>query len=214
MCDAPATTREHVPPSCFFPVRYRAGLWTVPACRQHNNDNSPDVEYTRSIIALDGATNQVARELVRGKVVRSWERRPALKARTLRLAVPALVNGQPTAIIETEFARFERIVGSIAFAIYFRETGTRWRRDWIVYSATMVASQAALDGRTDALNPPLRATLASIPFEMREVPQPAVFQYGVYREGADDLVYRFVFYEGAVAYAVASHRAGPIGPAA
>src|ERR1044071_8771158 len=64
MCDAPATTREHVPPSCFFPAGYRTDLWTVPACRSHNQDNSPDVEYTRSIIALDGTTNQIARELV------------------------------------------------------------------------------------------------------------------------------------------------------
>jgi hypothetical protein len=206
MCDALATTREHVPPSCFFPAGYRTDLWTVPACRSHNQDNSPDVEYTRSIIALDGSTNQIARELVRSKVRRSWERSPLLKARTFKRVAPSVVRGQRTAIVEADLPRFNCIISSIAFAIYFRETGVRWQRDWLVYSSTMVAGKVAFEGRPDPLNPPLRATLTDIPFEARNVPQPAVFQYGVFEESTDDLLYRFTFYEGAVVYAIASHR--------
>ena len=212
MCDAPATSREHVPPSSFFPAGHRTGLWTVPACSNHNHDNSLDVEYTRSIIALDVNTNQIARELVSGKVSRAHERRPLLKARTFRRVAPALVRGQRTAIFEADFPRFERIISSIACAIYFREAGARWRRDWLVYSSTMVAGQVAFEGGTDTLNPPLRDRLAAIPFELRDVPQPAVFQYAVFRDGPDDLLYRFTFYEGAVVYAIAGPRSRETAP--
>jgi hypothetical protein len=172
------------------------------------------VEYTRSIIALDANTNQVARELVRGKVSRAWERRPSLKARTFRRVIPALVDGQHTGIVEADLPRFERVISSIAFAVYFRETGARWQRDWLVYSSTMLAGRLLFEGRPDTLNPSLRRTLAEIPFEIRDVPQPAVFQYAVFREGLDDLLYRFTFYEGAVAYAIASCPAERAGPAA
>jgi len=212
MCDSSATSREHVPPSCFFPPGYRTDLWTVPACPSHNHDNSQDVEYIRGIIALDASTNHVARELVRGKVTRSWERSPSLMARTFRRVVPAVVRGQRTAMTEAEVPRFERVISSIAFAIYFRETGARWPRDWLVCSSTMVAGPFAVEGRPDTHNPSLRKTLAEVPFETREVPQPAVFQYAGFREGQDDLVYRFTFYEGAVAYAIAGHRAGQPAP--
>jgi hypothetical protein len=151
---------------------------------------------------------------VRGKVSRAWERRPWLKARTFRRLIPAILRGQQTAIVEVDLPRFERIIRSIAFAIYFREAGARWERDWLVYSATMVAGRLAFEGRRDRLNPSLRKTLAQIPFEIRDVPQPAVFQYGVFSERPGDLLYRFTFYEGAVAYAIASLRAEQAGPAA
>jgi hypothetical protein len=77
-----------------------------------------------------------------------------------------------------------------------------------------VAGRLAFEGMHDTLNPPLRKTLAEVPFEIRDVPQPAVFQYAGFREGSDDILYRFTFYEGAVAYAIASHRAAQAGPAA
>jgi hypothetical protein len=111
-----------------------------------------------------------------------------LKARTFKRVVPAVVRGKRTAIVEADLARFNRIISSIAFAIYFRETGVRWQRDWLVYSSTMVAGKVAFEGRPDPLNPSLRATLADIPFEVRDVPQPAVFQYSVFEEGTDDLL--------------------------
>jgi hypothetical protein len=131
MCHAQAVTREHAPPLSFFPREYRSDLWTVPACPKHNHANSRDVEYVRSIIAMDVHTSNIARQLVRDPVSRSWKRSSLLKARTFGRVVPALVRGRPSAIVETEFGRFERIIGSIAHAIYFRETGSRWLRDWM-----------------------------------------------------------------------------------
>src|SRR5262249_38328640 len=53
MCDKPATTKDHIPPLCFFPeqkdipkgANYRKNLITVPACDEHNSKTSMDDEY-------------------------------------------------------------------------------------------------------------------------------------------------------------------------
>lgn len=51
MCDAPATSREHVPPRCLFPesrdvgADYRKNLLTVPSCEKHNSGKGADDEF-------------------------------------------------------------------------------------------------------------------------------------------------------------------------
>jgi hypothetical protein len=58
MCDAPATSKEHVPPKCIFPERkdsdgqyLREGLITVPSCELHNSKKSADDEFLMVSIA-------------------------------------------------------------------------------------------------------------------------------------------------------------------
>lgn len=66
MCDKPATTREHVPPLCFFPeprdigTDYRKNLVTVPACDEHNLKRSTDDEYILAVVAFHWRNNRVA----------------------------------------------------------------------------------------------------------------------------------------------------------
>lgn len=36
MCECEGTTKEHVPPRCFFPKQKRVNLFTVPSCKKHN----------------------------------------------------------------------------------------------------------------------------------------------------------------------------------
>lgn len=53
MCEATATSVEHVPPRCLFPeqkdlpsgVNLRKQLITVPSCEAHNTSKSKDDEY-------------------------------------------------------------------------------------------------------------------------------------------------------------------------
>ena len=53
MCDALATTKEHIPPKALFPkqkdvlseISLRKDLITVPSCEKHNNSKSRDDEY-------------------------------------------------------------------------------------------------------------------------------------------------------------------------
>ena len=68
-CGKEASTREHVPPKCFFPDSVdsegkkinRSQLITVWACREHNNKKSDFDEYIRNRIVI-AANNQRAWE--------------------------------------------------------------------------------------------------------------------------------------------------------
>jgi len=58
LCGEPATSREHVPPSCLFPEEkdiktsiLRNNLITVPSCELHNSKKSKDDEFLMACLA-------------------------------------------------------------------------------------------------------------------------------------------------------------------
>ena len=105
MCDAMATSFEHVPPHCFFPEGYRANLITVPSCTAHNEKNSKDVEYVRNVISTQhGATNEAATKVFE-TTKRSFDRSTKLADRTFRDLRPVLVEGQETGAFAVDLAR-------------------------------------------------------------------------------------------------------------
>ena len=59
-CGVPASSREHVPPKCFFPRRCRASLTTVGACSEHNQGYSEDDRHARAIMVLAGGSPEGA----------------------------------------------------------------------------------------------------------------------------------------------------------
>jgi hypothetical protein len=77
-CNALATTREHVPPQCFFPKKkhlpvgsknYRRELITVPSCERHNTERSHDDEYAAAVVVAT-----VESELMSLIIERKWLR--------------------------------------------------------------------------------------------------------------------------------------------
>ena len=67
MCDAKATSREHVPPLCLFPekkdidfVNLRENLITVPSCELHNSKKSKDDEFLLACMAGLVGNNSIA----------------------------------------------------------------------------------------------------------------------------------------------------------
>lgn len=60
-CNNIATSVEHAPAKCFFPIEHRKNLITVPSCEQHNNETSKDDEYVRGIIVASKGNNETAR---------------------------------------------------------------------------------------------------------------------------------------------------------
>lgn len=80
-CAAPATTKEHVPPKCLFPVAkdvsgqdYRKELITVPSCQKHNCDKSHDDEFLMVSIAGIVGNNSIGYMHKMGKVNRAIKR--------------------------------------------------------------------------------------------------------------------------------------------
>ena len=201
MCDAPGTTREHVPPRAFFPPGHRSNLWTVPSCSLHNHRNSLDVEYARSVLALDAATNDIARQVVRGSVFRSWQRRPSLQSRTFRRWRRTTLAGRRTGIVETEVPRIDNVVSAVASAIFFREFASPFRGSWMVYLSGFVSPYEG-PGREDPLNARLRRALEQIAFDEQSTPHPCVFRYARYAGSGENLIYRCMFYEGNGVFAI------------
>jgi len=195
MCDAEATTREHVPPKSFFPDGYRKDLITVPSCPAHNHAQSLDIEYARNIVAGFDGVNQVG-ELVFELAKRSYNRSPALFCESFHDFRPICINGQDTGAFTVDLERVKSKMAPIANAIYFKEYGHQYPAQWNVFLASMRSQDA--DGRLIAESSrwqKVRKLVATIQFVPKLVPQPNVFGFGVC-ELPGGLMFEFVFYGG------------------
>ena len=195
MCDADSVTREHVPPKSFFPTGYRDELITVPSCTTHNNDNSLDVEYVRNIILAHYDANGIALKHFADKAKRSYDRSPALLARTTQDSIPVEVDGQQTGIIQTDITRFTTIFEAIAYALHYHDFGTTFPGKWHIYFSSMMRSQYFLNGQIDEPNRSLHAMLESAPFIAGPTSQPDIFQYASWQQD-NHVVYKVTLYGG------------------
>jgi hypothetical protein len=168
MCAAKATTTEHVPPRSFFPKGYREQLFVVPSCENHNNDNSLDVEYVKSLIVHSNETNSVARDHFKNSVLRSYVRRPNFSKRLFKNRKPIIVNGEETIVFQIESDRFENVIRAISLAIFFKDFGKRYNGDWIIFSPSMVSTRKAFDGKAEPHIVQMREMISRLPFVEKE----------------------------------------------
>ncbi len=201
MCDATGNTKEHAPPFAFFPNGLRYNLVTVLSCAQHNHNNSKDVEYVRNIIVSGLDTNAIARKWFQDKALKSLKRSSKLAQRTFRDITPIKAHGRETVIVEIEMPRFDSIMKAIAFALYYKDFGKTYPRDWIVFSPTLVSTDVIVRGVPD-FYAPLRYLFSQLPFNEMITTQPQVFKYAVHQENEADVFYRFEFYEGFIVHVV------------
>jgi hypothetical protein len=132
MCDAPATSKEHVPPKCIFPERkdsdgqyLREGLITVPSCELHNSKKSADDEFLMVSIAGLFSNNSIGYQHKMTKVFR------AIKKGSNRLLDKAflgrkhfIVPIKDNKFIEVirgtpDFKRLEKCFEQIALGLFF-----------------------------------------------------------------------------------------------
>ncbi|MBV6465511.1 MAG: hypothetical protein PGMFKBFP_00790 [Anaerolineales bacterium] len=124
MCDMPATSREHVPPRCFFPEQkdvgknYRKNLLAVPSCDLHNSEKSKDDEYVQFVITIHYENYPVAQQQFSTKIMRAVRRKPSMFG-FLKNLFPITVFGKPSAAFSVDRERFDREIDHIARALYF-----------------------------------------------------------------------------------------------
>ncbi|MFZ3210923.1 MAG: hypothetical protein WA188_05360 [Terriglobales bacterium] len=193
MCDAVATSAEHVPPQCFFPEGYRCNLITVPSCAAHNQGNSEDVEYVRNVISTQHGTNDAAARLFE-KTKRSFNRSPKLLTQTFGGLRPVLVEGEETGAFRIDLARHRRVMKAIAYAIYFHDNARKHRGGWRIFTPSFGYAENIYSGQPDPWED-LRRLLDSGQYTAMPVPQPEVFKYGQIRTDQNQLIYKFEFYE-------------------
>jgi hypothetical protein len=201
MCDAEAVNKEHVPPDSFFPKGFRKTLITVPSCLKHNNKNNLDVEYTRNIVVGYIATNDVAISHFQNKVIKSFRNSPRLLRRTLKGAIPTIIDGQETISIISDLARINLVMQAVAYAIYFKSFGNTYPSQWRIFWTSLFSPEAVFQGQPDGYGE-LRESLYQLRLTELTMPHPEIFWCGFNQLDEARIIYKFVFYEGFNVYAV------------
>jgi len=159
-------------------------------------DNSEDVEYVRNVICGQRGTNDLATQVFEA-AKRSYDRSPALFARTFGDVRTIVVDGEETGAFPIDLRRHRRIMKAVAHALYYHDTGNRHDGGFEVFSPSMAHRDTICNGRPDPADG-LRRYLKSGTYTAMAVSEPRVFKYGVLDLGEGQLLYRFEFYEGFV----------------
>ena len=120
---------------------------------------------------------------------RSFDRSSALFHQTFGDFEIVHFNGEETAKFTVDLDRMKSVMVPIANAIYFKDYGESYRGQWNVF----IASLGSRDENAAQSWQNFCDLLATLQFDAKPVPQPAIFTYGVH-EMADGLVLEFVFY--------------------
>ena len=123
----PATTRDHVPPKCFFKGTAGAALITVPACAMCNNGASSDDEDMRFYMSMQvGKPTVEAARLWNEGALKSVRRKSALRANVLasrEMVVPD-ESGKPVVRIAVEVpaSLYQSVFARTTRGLYFFHT--------------------------------------------------------------------------------------------
>jgi hypothetical protein len=201
MCNAPATSDEHVPPKCFFPEHLQGKrLLTVPACEKHNSGNATDVEYVRGILCVQYGTNATG-EQVFEKSKNTWDHSPKLFDRSFSGMGSAEVmdddKTEEIGVFKADLPRVKKVVEAIAHAVYYLENGRSWPGKFEIFCA--FHSEKSLRGLPDG-SEAQGNFLANRPYATRQTLHPDVFELRVH-ESERELIYAMRFYGGPWIYA-------------
>lgn len=213
MCDAPKTSKEHVPPRCLFPaekedpkgIGSRRNLVTVPSCDVHNSRKSKDDEYILYVLALNIANNQAAENHFNAKIRRAIENNPAVWNRLKSNMKPVVARDQHTGQITSTVAlgvdmvRFNSAMDHLGRALYFHHFKCKWPGrisvypDFLLFMDTNDAQHK--NAQVYAMAEMANLLLADVPSYGEN---PEIFRYQVAdgNEEAERLM-RLYFYDGA-----------------
>jgi hypothetical protein len=214
MCEREATTKQHVPPSCFFPrgkdlgngCDYRRKLTTVPSCERHNLSQSKDDEYLRLVVVSYFGNNDLARKHWSSNVFRGVVRRPWLGRLLTDDHLPARVGSSDTGACVVDMDRFNRSMEAIVKGLYFHGYEEKWIHRVLIVSPSLLS----IDGPSP---PQANAAIQEHEIQMvqafdgvtRRGDNPEVFYYQIGRTNDPKRLFaRLVFYEGFVVNAFSS----------
>ena len=212
MCDAPATSVEHVPPRCLFPeqkdlpqgVDLRKQLITVPSCDLHNGSKSDDDEYLLYALSMNIPNNQIAANHFGTKILRAIKQNPAVIARFTAEQIPVVVedtdSGQQheTVAIKVDHQRLKRALEVIGRGLYFHHFHARWNGTVAAYPHFVLAMT---EPNAEKLNEPNEKMAAIAKAYFNDLPcfceNPEVFCYQVANCAAESAVIILLrFYQG------------------
>jgi hypothetical protein len=152
-----------------------------------------DVEYARMVIPTALQTNEIARQIGAGKVIRTLKRTPKLWRTLYDSSFPVIVDGKETIAYVPDKERLRRVFEAMAFGLYYLHFGTRFYGSWWFYSTYMYSTEAVKAGKNDGLDW-LRFSFGRLPMKPLPSPHPDVFSLGIYTEDDKEFFFRFRFY--------------------
>lgn len=177
ICNNAVTSDEHVPAECFFPKGRRSNLITVPSCNIHNQETSKDDEYVRAIITMAKGANNIAADHFYSKVLKSFERRPALKARIMKepLYLNYIENNEATSglTLNVERERFDKVMKKIAYGLHFHKYKETWEKELFISTE----KQMTPSYETDILVPAIKEHGFKNSIKVFEGNHPEIFQF-------------------------------------
>src|SRR4029453_13441955 len=200
MCDAPATTREHIPPRCIFPKAsvHRKNLMTVPSCDLHNGEKSTSDQYLRHVLICALGNNPLALQVADEAAVPRLEKQPHLMKTFLPNLREITFEGVNTGAFTIDVDRFYKVIDSLVRGLYFKETGKKLMAKLeFMWSALRLPS---------SLHAPFEQFIRQTDATLRKDfvgANPKVFVYALetLEEGKHGIC-RMRFYEGPPIYAV------------
>lgn len=216
MCDMPATSREHVPPKCFFPEqkdvghnKYRQDLFSVPSCDQHNTSKSRDDEYLLFLITSHFDNNLVAQRHFSTKIIRAVKRNPSMY-RFIENNYPIILDGQSTIAYTVDWARFKKEIEHLTHALYYLNYSQKLEYSINIHTPDLYAINNPdahnINQRSQEIESVTRTALDGQP---KQGKNPEVFYYQHFSmPEIPSFVFRMVFYGGFVVIAYASPTVG------
>ena len=132
-CGGKATSKEHVPPQCFFPEGkdigfdlFRLNLITVPSCYKHNGKKSKDDEFLLAAIAGVVGNNPIGFFHNRTKVKRIFDLNGPNFIHTItRNPKDHIWQSEginyPVTLGNPHYSRMEECFENIAYGLYYHE---------------------------------------------------------------------------------------------
>lgn len=208
MCHSEETSKEHVPPKCFFPthrevsgkISFRQNLITVPSCNEHNSEKSGDDQFLLSIITSHIENNPIAQRIFSTRVMRTLRRKPHLAPNFFKGLMPVLFGRVQTGMFFLDRPRFDKTLINIARGVYFNHYSKKILTQGHLLTSSMhdVTSE-----RRDEVNKNLHQWRLISERAFQNLPSygenPIVFYYKVVEDDEKGrVVCRLVFYEGVV----------------
>jgi hypothetical protein len=127
MCEAPATSREHIPPRCIFPKgeAFRKDLMTVPSCDAHNGQKSTSDQYLRHVLIAALGNNPLALQVADEAAIPRLEKQPHLMKTFLPDLREVTYEGIRTGAFRVDVERFNSVIGALVRGLYFKEIGKK-----------------------------------------------------------------------------------------
>lgn len=213
MCDREKTSREHVPPQCFFPEKkdlaqgedYRVNLITVPSCDLHNLSKSEDDLYLLSVFVAYYRNNSVAQQHFSTKIMRAIAKTPWLIEAYSKFSIVSVGSvGLPAFDIDRQ--RIIKSLTCVVNGIHFHHNRERWSH----YITICAEPLTHMDGpepqeRVDVMRSFHILSKLHLDNQPRLGANQDVFYYQIWRDDSGECFQvRMAFYRGFIVHAFSS----------